>query len=69
MAGIFRQIRPELIGELEARPKTPKINGWGLIFYFLSAKIFLVMSATARKICLATLKRCFRLLLCALEKA
>jgi hypothetical protein len=32
VAGIFTQIRPVWIGELETRPKTSKIIGWGGIF-------------------------------------
>jgi hypothetical protein len=47
VAGIFTQIRPVWIGDLEIRQKLKKINGWGIIFLFLSAKFFAAMSATA----------------------
>jgi hypothetical protein len=38
VVGIFTQIKPVWIGELELKPKTSKINGWGLILLFLLAK-------------------------------
>ncbi len=41
MLGIFTQIRPVGIGELESRQKTSKILWLGPIFSFLSAKFFL----------------------------
>ncbi len=49
VAGFFAQVRPVWIGELETRPKIPKINGLDLIFLSLLAKFFIAMSATALK--------------------
>jgi hypothetical protein len=42
VAGIvtITQIRPVRIDELQLGRKLQKINGWGLIFLFLSAKFF-----------------------------
>ena len=46
MAGIFTQIRPVWIDELESRPK----NLWlGPYIFIFIAKFFLTMSATAHK--------------------
>ncbi len=60
MAGIFTQSRAVWLGELETRPKTSKINCWGLIFLFLSANFFSDVDDSAKKIVgLATSKKKF----------
>jgi hypothetical protein len=40
VAGMFTQIRPVRIGELETRPKASKHYWLGGKFYFLSAKFY-----------------------------
>ncbi len=40
VAGIFTQIIPVWISELETRPKISKKIGWFLIILFFSAKLF-----------------------------
>jgi hypothetical protein len=57
VAGIFTQIRPVWIGELENRPKTSKkFWFWPFIFIFIGEIVFLAISATAFK----TVQRCRR---------
>ncbi len=55
VAGIFTQIRPVWIGELEIRPKTSMVGA--LYFYFYRQNLFLAMSATAIEIFFVYLRR------------
>jgi hypothetical protein len=50
VSGIFAQITPVWIGELETRPKASKINVGAFYFYFYQLNFVLAMSATALKI-------------------
>jgi hypothetical protein len=49
VAGIFTQIIPECIGELETRPKTSRISWLWPHIFILSGNFCLAMSATALK--------------------